>query len=136
MEGGTPLGRGRVEKLLEILEPGVAYDGLADAAIFRRGQRHGIFVNSNTLEPELFASGMARQMSEILKSELPLRQASRDRVDGWVSDPATLEFGRLIGLIERVGKGRFAQRLASSATARRCPVYIRSALERIRDAVA
>ena len=136
VEGGTPLARGRVEKLLEILEPGPAYGGLADAAIFRRGERHGIFINSNTLEPELFASGLARQMGRILRSELPLRQATRDRVDGWVADPATLDVDRLIGLIERVGKGRFAQRLASSATARRCPTYIRSALEWIRDAVA
>ncbi|CAN7310020.1 AAA family ATPase [Bradyrhizobium sp. LjRoot220] len=136
VEGGTPLARGRVQKLLEILEPGPAYADLADAAIFRRGTRHGIFVNSNTLEPELFASGLARQMRTILRSELPLRQASRVLIDGWVADPATLDVDRLIGLIERVGKGRFAQRLASSATAPRCPAYIRSALERIRDAVA
>jgi putative ATP-dependent endonuclease of OLD family len=136
MEGGTPLARGRVEKLLEILDLGPAYGDLADAAIFRRGERHGIFVNSSTLEPELFASGLAGQMRKILRSELPLRQASRVLLDGWVADPATLEVGRLIGLIERVGKGRFAQRLASSATAQRCPAYIHSALKRIRDAVA
>jgi len=136
VEGGTPLARGRVERLLEILEPGSAYGDLADATIFRRGERYGIFVNSNTLEPELFASGLARQMRTILRSELPLRQANRALIDGWVADPATLDVDRLIGLIERVGKGRFAQRLASSATAPRCPTYIRSALERIRDAIA
>jgi putative ATP-dependent endonuclease of OLD family len=136
VEGGTPLARRRVEKLLEFLEPGPAYSDLADAAIFRRGEQHGIFVNSDTLEPELFASGLARQMRKILRSELSLRQASRVLIDGWVADPATLDADRLVGLIERVGKGRFAQRLASSATAPRCPAYIRSALERIRDAVA
>jgi putative ATP-dependent endonuclease of OLD family len=43
---------------------------------------------------------------------------------------------RLLYFIERVGKGRFAQRLAAGATERRCPAYIRAALERIRDAVA
>ena len=75
-------------------------------------------------------------MGQVLKSELPLNQAGRDRVDGWVADPATADVNRLLGFFERVGKGRFAQRLASSATERRCPAYIRAALERIRDAVA
>ncbi len=136
VEGGTPLARGRVQRLLEIVEPGPTYDDLADAAIFRRGERHGLFVNSNTLEPELFASGLARRMGRILKAELPLRPAGRDRIDGWVADPPTVDISRLLGLIERIGKGRFAQRLAAGATERRCPAYIRSALEHIRDAVA
>jgi putative ATP-dependent endonuclease of the OLD family len=37
VEAGTPLARGRVQTLLEIVEPGLAYGNLADAAIFRRG---------------------------------------------------------------------------------------------------
>ena len=135
VEGNPPLARRRVEKLLEIVEPGPAYGGVADAAIFRRGERHGIFVNSNTLEAELFASSLKGRMGRILKSELPLRQVTRDRLDGWIADPSTLEVARLVALIERVGKGRFAQRLAGSATERRCPAYIRTALERIRDAI-
>jgi putative ATP-dependent endonuclease of OLD family len=136
VEAGTPLARGRVQKLLEIVEPGPAYDDLADVAIFRRAEQHGIFVNSCTLEPELFASGFARRMGQVLKSELQLRRARRDQIDGWVADPTSVDVDRLLDLIERVGKGRFAQRLASGATERRCPPYIRTALERIRDAVA
>jgi putative ATP-dependent endonuclease of OLD family len=131
---GSPLARGRVQKLLEIVEPGPAYADLADAAIFRRGERHGIFVN--TREPELFGSGLARRMGQILKSELPLRRAGREEIDGWVADPAAVNVDRLLYFIERVGKGRFAQRLAAGATERRCPAYIRVALERIRDAIA
>ena len=65
-----------------------------------------------------------------------MRQTGRDRVNAWVADPATVDVNRLLVLIERIGKGRFAQRLASGATERRCPAYIRRALERIRDAVA
>ncbi|KRE13372.1 ATP-dependent endonuclease [Bosea sp. Root483D1] len=136
VEAGPPLARGRVQKLLEIVEPGPVYDDLADAAIFRRGERHNIFVNTRTLEPELFGAGLARRMGEILKSELPLRRAGREAIDGWVAAPATVNVDRLLSLIERVGKGRFAQRLAAGATERRCPAYIRAALERIRDAVA
>lgn len=133
---GPPLARRRLINILEVLEPGPAYADLADAAIFRRGERHGVFLNTGTLEPELFVGGMARSMSRILRDELPLRPATRTTLDGWVADPATLDADRLVKLIERVGKGRFAQRLAARATAVRCPAYIRTALERIRDAVA
>lgn len=132
-DAGTPLARRRLINILEVVEPGPAYADLADAAIFRRGERHGIFLNTGTLEPELFAAGMGRAMSRILRDELPLRPATQTALDGWVADPATLDADRLIKLIERVGKGRFAQRLAARVTAARCPAYIRSALERIRD---
>jgi putative ATP-dependent endonuclease of the OLD family len=104
--------------------------------VFRRGERRGIFVNANTLEPELFATRMRRKMVSVIKAELPLRQPTRDRLDRWEADPTTLEIDPLITLIERVGKGRFAQRIASAVRADRCPAYIRAALERIRDAVA
>jgi putative ATP-dependent endonuclease of OLD family len=133
VEGRPPLARHRIEALLEIVEPGPAYGDLAEAAIFRLGQRHGIFVNSDALEPELFLSGLRHRMGRILRAELPLRQATRDRLDGWIADPTTLEAERLVALVERVGKGRFAQRLAGAVTGPLCPAYIRSALERIRD---
>jgi len=42
----------------------------------------------------------------------------------------------LLRLIERIGKGRFAQALAPSVSEDVCPAYIRSALEHIRDAIA
>jgi putative ATP-dependent endonuclease of OLD family len=135
-EGSPPLGRRRVISILEIVEPGPDYSSLADAAIFREGERHGVFLNGGTLEPELFAAGMGRAMSRILQDELALGPRSRAALEGWVNDPDTLDADRLLKLIERVGKGRFAQRLARRVTAARCPAYIRSALERIRDAVA
>ena len=109
---------------------------MGDDAIFQRGERRGMFVNENTLETELFAGGLAARMGRILRGELALGQANRDRIDAWVAAPNAVEADRLIDLIERVGKGRFAQRLAGSATAANCPAYIRSGLEFIRDAVA
>ena len=135
-EAGPPLARRRVISILDVVEPGPAYRDLADSAIFRRVIRHGVFLNGSTLEPELFAAGLGRAMGRILRDELSLRPVTQTALDGWVADPATLDADRLIRLIERVGKGRFAQRLASRVTAARCPAYIRSALEFIRDAVA
>ncbi len=136
MEGRRPLARRRIETLLGLVRPGRDYAAMEDAEIFRRGERRGMFVNTNTLETELFSAGLATRMGRILRTELSLAQATRDRIDGWMADAATVDTGRLLDLIERVGKGRFAQRLAGRATAATCPAYIRAGLEFIRDAVA
>ncbi|MGN8094758.1 ATP-dependent nuclease [Methylobacterium sp. 22177] len=136
LANGTVLGRGRVARLLQIVRPGPDYTEMDEAEIFRRGERRGIFVNANTLEPELFSTGMRSRMVRVLKADLNLTQERSDQLDGWQADPSTLDVAKLISLIERIGKGRFAQRIAPAATMRRCPAYIRAALERIRDAVA
>lgn len=130
-----PFARRRVIDILELVEPGPAYEGLADNAIFMRGEDHGVFVNRGTLETGLFRSGLGAAMGRILTDELSMRQASRERLAGWVANPETLNGERFIDAIERIGKGRFAQRLAPGVTAASCPEYIRDALERIRDAV-
>jgi putative ATP-dependent endonuclease of OLD family len=130
-----PLARRRVIDILELVEPGPAYDGLADNAIFMRGEDHGVFVNGGTLETGLFLAGMGPAIARILGDELPLRRTSRERLAGWVANPETIDGERLINAIERIGKGRFAQRLAPRVTAVSCPDYIQNALERIRDAV-
>ncbi|MNG31750.1 hypothetical protein D3C84_1176040 [compost metagenome] len=75
-------------------------------------------------------------MKEVLLSERDLRPATIARIDGWIANPATLDANNLLGLIERIGKGRFAQALASYVTAANCPTYIRRAIERIRDELA
>ncbi|MNT64775.1 hypothetical protein D3C72_2027030 [compost metagenome] len=50
-------------------------------------------------------------------------------VDGWEDDPDTLDIGNYLKLIEAVGKGRFAQRLASRVAGLEPPRYIQSAIE-------
>ena len=75
-------------------------------------------------------------MQTVLLQELALGQETRDEIEGWVDDPDTLSEDRLIALIERIGKGRFAQALAAHVTEESCPDYIRQALRLIRDAVA
>jgi putative ATP-dependent endonuclease of OLD family len=133
---GAVLGRGRVAKLLQIMRPGPDYPAMEDAELFRHGQDVGIFLNADTLEPELFGMPMRQTMVQVIKADLPLRQETREKLDRWEADPATLESDTLVSLIERIGKGRFAQRIAPAVCADRCPDYIRKALERIRDAVA
>lgn len=131
-----PLVRRRLIKVLRLIENGVNYMPLDADAVIARAEPLGYYVNSNTLEPELFCGGLADAMQEIIEEELSIKQATRDLLQGWVEDTDTLDEERLIKLIERIGKGRFAQALAPHVDEDTCPDYIRKALEHIRDALA
>ena len=131
-----PFVRRRLIRVLELVEDGFDYRLLDADAVIVRAEPFGYFVNANTLEPELWIGGLADEMQTVLLQELALGQETRDEIEGWVDDPDTLDEARLIALIERIGKGRFAQALAAQVTEESCPDYIRQALEHIRDAVA
>jgi putative ATP-dependent endonuclease of OLD family len=49
-------------------------------------------------------------------------------VDQWKADPETLNAANYLKLIEAVGKGRFAQRLASRIEGIEPPVYLADAI--------
>lgn len=134
-ERGVPLALRRIQRLLEAAAPDEDYAGLGERELFLRGERQGYFVNGDTLEPILFNAGLAEAMQQILLSQLSLRQDAMDSLQAWVDDPDELDGARLVRLIDRIGKGRFAQMLAPSVTAAACPSYIRRALEEIRDSV-
>ncbi|MCV0368902.1 AAA family ATPase [Filomicrobium sp.] len=131
-----PLVRRRLINVLRLVENGVNYTPLDADAVIARAEPFGYFVNSNTLEPELFCGGLAEAMQAVIEEELSINQGTRDLIQGWVDDTETLDEERLIKLIERIGKGRFAQALAPHVDEDTCPDYIRQALEHIRDALA
>ncbi len=131
-----PLVRRRLINVLRLVENGVNYTPLDADAVIARAEPLGYFVNGNTLEPELFCGGLAEAMQQVIGEELSINQATRDLIQGWVDDTDTLDEERLIKLIERIGKGRFAQALAPHVDEDTCPDYIRRALEHIRDALA
>jgi putative ATP-dependent endonuclease of OLD family len=131
-----PRVRRRLINVLQLREEGVNYRLLDADAVIARAEPFGCFVNSYTLEPELFTGGLAEAMQEVIGEELSIGDDTREELQGWVDDPDTLDEDALIALIERVGKGRFAQALAPSVTSDTCPDYIRQALEHIRDAAA
>ena len=130
-----PLVRRRLINVLRLVEDGVNYTPLDADAVIARAEALGYFVNSNTLEPELFTGGLADAMQEVIEQELSIGQPTRDLIQGWVDDTDTLDEEQLIKLIERIGKGRFAQALAPHVDEDTCPDYIRQALEHIRDAI-
>jgi putative ATP-dependent endonuclease of OLD family len=131
-----PFVRRRLINVLRLVEDGVNYTPLDANAVIARAEPFGYFVNDNTLEPELFAGGLANAMQTVIEEELAIGQDTRDTLQSWVDDPDSLDEDRLIDLIERIGKGRFAQALAPHVSEDTCPDYIRKALEHIRDAVA
>ena len=131
-----PLVQRRLVKVLRLVENGVNYTPLDADAVIARAESFGYFVNRNTLEPELFTEGLADAMQTVINEELSIGEQTRNALQEWVDDPDTLDEDRLIDLIERIGKGRFAQALAPHVSEDTCPDYIRRALEHIRDAVA
>lgn len=135
--GLTDYGLARVSALLRITRPALDLSTLTGGQIITAGQESGIYLNGSTLEVELFEAGFAEEIQSVLLNELNLRAANREALQEWVDDPDGLDTERLLKWIERIGKGRFAQKLADEVSERvDCPDYIRLALERIRDAVA
>src|SRR3546814_20094291 len=71
-------------------------------------------------------------MQEVIEEEFSIGDGTREELQGWVDDPDTLDEDALIALIERVGKGRFAQALARHVAVDTCSDYIRQPLVHIR----
>lgn len=90
---------------------------------------YGVFTNLDTLEVDLFEDG---DFTAPILATLREENMSEERtawVDGWEDDPDTLNIGNYLKLIEVVGKGRFAQRLASRVAGLEPPRYIQSAIK-------
>lgn len=135
--GNHPLVRRRLINVLDVVESDVDHENMDADEVIEHSEGYGYFVNENTLETELFSGGLAEAMQEVIKEELPrLRRETLNALQQWVDDPDQVDEERLLKLIERIGKGRFAQALAPSVSQNVCPDYIRSALEHIRNAVA
>lgn len=89
----------------------------------------GIFVGEDTLEVDLldqFSDEMKETYSELRNSEKANQNFSA-AVDGALSDTALRQ--DMLDRIEAVGKGRFAQRLASKVKDQNPPEYIQQAIE-------
>lgn len=125
------LGEPRVIKLLaEILDPD-AFAGLSDQGRLSVATSHGLFMNDWTFELALANAGWLGEMCCVIE-ELTEVGVARTRAKGWKANPATLDKDRFLKDISAIGKGRFAQRLASVISHSgnvHCPQYIREALE-------
>jgi putative ATP-dependent endonuclease of the OLD family len=95
-------------------------------------RKEGIFVGNSTLELDLvneFAAEMQSTYSDLNPSG-PARTRFKAAVDGAIKRDEA-ESNEMIIRIERIGKGRFAQRLAEKVGAKEPPDYIKGAIVRI-----
>lgn len=101
---------------------------------FDECEKFGIFVNSNTLETELFKGDYAQPMIDSLR-EHNFSEARLALLDTWEANHSTVDVEILLKMIEQMGKGRFAQRLASRSEGKLVPDYIADAIAHVIDLV-
>lgn len=95
--------------------------------------KHSVFVGHRTLEADLLATGCGPRMKATFQELFP---TSRDGTSAAfeVTGPVTDVSERaVIRLVERAGKGRFAQSLVSRLVATDLPAYIRDGLISLTD---
>lgn len=117
-------------ELIEDLKKVETYDDFCD-----RCEMHGVFTNFDTLEVDVFRD---ENFTEAIIETLREQSLSEERqawVNLWEGDPETLERENYLKLIEAVGKGRFAQRLASRIDGITPPTYIARAITHVVDRV-
>lgn len=127
-DGQHNRGERRAIKLLEFLIPDPDFIFMDDEQILSSSSNYGIFLNDYTFEVDLFNCGQHEAMCSVL-STLTSNEAIQGRLANWQMSPNSLSPEQFLKDIDTVGKGRFAQRLASNLHQPNCPDYIREAIE-------
>lgn len=130
MPDGVNLGVPRVVKLLEHGFDDVEVPEDDEDEQLALGEDYGLFVGDHTLEVDLFYCDQEDAVCDTLV-ELSENGEARKRAKGWKVNPGTLDKKQLLRDIAPIGKGRFAQRLASNLTAKDCPDYVLEALKHV-----
>jgi len=97
---------------------------------YEKFEEFGLFVNDSTLETEMFGGDYA----EAIIATLRKHNFSAERLallDAWETKPSDVDAKILIKMIEQMGKGRFAQRLASRIEGLTVPHYIANAINHV-----
>ena len=137
-ENKAPLGANRARNLIREIEEvhnGEVSEEIKETvtkadeeALRRLAKEYGIFLNDHTLEVDLFKDGYEDYITETLL-EHRFGPNITERINAWVKDPDELEVKRYLFLIEKIGKGRFAQRLAVRLEGIEQPDHIGAAIE-------
>ncbi|OPY62260.1 MAG: recombination protein F [Pelotomaculum sp. PtaU1.Bin065] len=128
-DNGESLGNARVIKLLsEIMDEEEYEEADEEDKLLELAPDYGIFLNNYTLEIDLFECGRHKSMCKTI-IELTENGAAKERARGWLDNPHNLDKLQFLKDITAIGKGRFAQRLATRTKKNLCPLYIREAIE-------
>jgi putative ATP-dependent endonuclease of OLD family len=128
---GTSLGAARVRRLLDVNRPDAdPNSSIDDNELKEDAASHGIFLNSSTIEIELLKAGATEELCDTLL-ELAESSAAQARASSWKQEPSAIREEELLKDIQRIGKGRFAQRLVQRLRAEHCPEYIHQAIKHV-----
>lgn len=113
-EDGGSLGQRRVVALLEHVMPSADYEPADVDEVLEAAPTFGIFLGTSTFELDLLRSGRVARMSQVLE-DLGVSKSARQRAAAWRAANAVdvADERRFLADIERIGKGRYAQRLAA-----------------------
>lgn len=136
---GKSYGKNRVvNQIMQRLLDKKSWEELSFEKILEKSDEFGIFLNTYTFEVDLFREGTEDEFAQAVK-ELTDNKAMHERFDELSQDPTELDPKQFLKDIDSVGKGRFAQRLASLLMKRGddvCPDYIKSALDYLKAKLA
>lgn len=127
--GKQPLAHKRVLSLVSNIDLEYKYSH-DTTTLFNEATSEGVFVTGHTLEVAIFKCGRKVSVTESIE-ELSHNMKARQRAASWKDDPGSLDAYKLLGDIEAIGKGRFAQRLASRISNEKgnaCPDSVKEAI--------
>jgi putative ATP-dependent endonuclease of the OLD family len=136
--GSTPRGMSRAKILIRVIEEAALgelsedrtseIENLDEDGVRGLAEEHGIFLNEHTLEVDLFNDGFDDRIIETLR-ERRFSLQRRQLIEQWENDPSGLDVEAYLGMVDVIGKGRFAQRLASRIADSEPPEFIRNAID-------
>lgn len=95
----------------------------------KRVEEFGVFLSDQTLEVDLYQMKAYRKPIYETLREAGFGQKRAARIEGWASGEEKFDEDQYLALIESIGKGRFAQRLATRLGGLQLPGYIRRAID-------
>lgn len=127
-DDGTCLGQGRIFRLLQEVVEEEKIKSLEPTERLALAGEKGFFLSDYTFEVDLFRCGHGETMCQCL-IELAEGRTARERAEQWLVDLTSVDVARFLNDIIAIGKGRFAQRLATRLRSSACPEYIKEAIE-------
>lgn len=134
-EDGTPRTSLGPSRVVDQMLPYVLDEATREANDFEMllalADKHGVCLNAHTFEVDLFHCGLHAAFAKAIE-DVGASDKAVERMKGWAAKPKSLDTSQFLKDIEAIGKGRFAQRIASAIAAsddKSCPPYILSGLE-------
>ncbi len=132
----APLGPNRVvNQIMAAIVEEETWEAKEFEELLKMAHDKGVFINTHTLEVDLFKSGLNPEFAEAMET-LDCSEKIKERMKHWADEPDSLDVDRFLADIATVGKGRFAQRLASiiaESGTTTCPEYILKGIKHVAD---